>query len=166
MNARELLLEPIAYMPPARAIEGLSTEDAERRHPGANHSIAEIIAHLTFWQEWFIRRCESTADPMPTSAATGWPAVAPGSWPTLSQRFVDGLHRAVEIGEPFDSAQGKRAGLDRPIAPPTEFPALANYSVRDVLTHIAYHNSHHLGQVITIRQMMGCWPPPSGSYTW
>ena len=158
MTPRELLIEPVAYMPPARAIEGLSTEDAERRHPGADHSVAEIISHLTFWQEWFIRRCESIAEPMPASAATGWPAVTPGSWTLLSQRFVGGLSRAVEIGE--------RTGMERLIAPAIEFPPLARYTLRDVLTHIAYHNSHHLGQVITIRQMMGCWQPPSGSYTW
>jgi uncharacterized damage-inducible protein DinB len=159
MSPRELLVEPIAYIPPARAIDGLVAEDAERRHPGANHSVAEIIAHLTFWQEWFIRRCESKPDPMPASAATGWPAVASGSWMTLRQRFLDGLHRAVEVGD----GPGM---IDQPIVPAIEFPPLAHYTVRDALTHIAYHNSHHLGQVITLRQMMGCWPPPSGSYTW
>jgi uncharacterized damage-inducible protein DinB len=159
MNPRELLLEPIAYMPPARAIEGLSSEDAERRHGGASHSVAEIVAHLAFWQEWFIRRCQSMADPMPASAATGWPAVAHGSWPAVRGQFLDGLHRAVELG-------ASTSTLDRPIEPAIEFPPLAGYTVRDALTHMANHNSHHLGQIITLRQMMGAWPPPSGSYTW
>jgi len=31
---------------------------------------------------------------------------------------------------------------------------------------MAAHNSHHLGQVVLLRLMLGAWPPPSGSYTW
>jgi uncharacterized damage-inducible protein DinB len=31
---------------------------------------------------------------------------------------------------------------------------------------MAAHNSHHLGQVVLLRQILGAWPPPSGSYTW
>lgn len=159
MNPRELLLTPIAYLPPAQAIDGLSAKDAERRTPGANHSVVEIVSHLTFWQEWFIRRCYAAADQMPATAAAGWPDIAPGSWPEWQTRFLEGLQRAAEIGED--------AGLlDQPIAPPIEFPPLARYTIRDAITHIANHNAHHLGQIITLRQMMGLWPPPSGSYTW
>jgi hypothetical protein len=28
------------------------------------------------------------------------------------------------------------------------------------------HSSHHLGQVVTIRQLLGLWPPPAGALTW
>jgi hypothetical protein len=31
---------------------------------------------------------------------------------------------------------------------------------------MAAHNPHDLGQVVLLRQMLGAWPPPSGSYTW
>lgn len=122
MNPRELLLEPIAYMPPARALDGLPTDVAERR-------------------------------------PAGWIRVAPGSWLAWQTRFLDGLHHAVALGE-------QPALLDQPLTPPIEFPPLAHYTVLDALIHIANHNSHHLGQIITIRQLLGAWPPPSGSYTW
>ncbi len=52
------------------------------------------------------------------------------------------------------------------ITPPIEFGPLASYTVRDALVHVAQHNSHHLGQVILLRQLMALWPPPSGSWTW
>ena len=159
MNPRELLIEPLAYMPPGRALEGLTPENAERRPPGAEHSVAEIVAHLTFWQEWFLRRCRASPDPMPTTAATGWPAVVPGTWPQIQTLFMESLERAAALGD-------HPAMLDQRIAPPIEFPPLAGYTIRDALTHIANHNSHHLGQVITVRQLLGDWPPPSGSYTW
>ena len=158
MDIRELLIEPIAYIPPARALEGLSTADAERRIPGANHSVAEVVAHMTFWLDWFVRRCEGEAVPMPANAAMGWPAVARGSWPELQSRLFATLERAAALSE--------RARLDDPLSPPIEFPPMAHYRIRQAVVHMASHNAHHMGQVIVLRQLLGTWPPPGGSWTW
>ena len=159
MSARELLVETFAHIPPAQAIAGLSAADAERRVPGVNHSIAEIVAHVTFWAAWFCDRCDGTNAPMVASAATGWPPVTPGSWPDVQERFLSGLERAAAIGADEDR-------LASTITPPIEFPPLAHYTIRDGIFHTAQHSAHHLGQVIVMRQMMGLWPPPSGSFTW
>ena len=156
MNARKLLIETHAHMPPEHALEQLDAIDAERRLPGAGHSIADIVAHMSFWQEWFCLRCDGLADAMPAPASRGWPELASGSWPEVCTRFAAGLERAATFVD----------RSDRPIAPAIEFAPLAGYTVGDALVHIAQHNSHHLGQVILLRQMMGLWPPPSGSWTW
>jgi uncharacterized damage-inducible protein DinB len=155
LNPRELLIETFPHIPPARALDDLASEEAERRLPGATHSVAEIVAHLSFWQEWFWDRCRGVATPMVGSAAEGWPGVEPGSWPSLRARFLSGLERIAAVEE-----------TNRAVAPAIEFPPLGHYSVGDAIVHIAQHNAHHLGQVILLRQMMGRWPPPSGSYTW
>lgn len=159
MHARELLVETFVHIPPARALEGLAADDAERRVAGANHSVAEIVAHLTFWQTWFTQRIDGVHEPMAASAALGWPAVAPGSWNELQARYVAGLERLVAIGE--DASR-----LDRALDPPIEFPPLAHYTTRDALVHVSNHNAHHLGQVVLLRQLMGTWPPPGGGWTW
>jgi hypothetical protein len=99
------------------------------------------------------------AIPPVSKAALGWPAAAGDQWESLCQEFLNGLERALEIA--LDEA-----ARVRPIDPPIEFPPLANYTVEDAITHIAIHNAHHLGQVITLRQILGAWPPPEGSYTW
>ena len=156
---REFLIDTVAYIPPARALEQLDAEDAERRLPGANHSVAEIVAHLSFWLNWFIKRCEGVGEPIVTSAAEGWPQVHAGSWPELRTRFLSSLERAVALGE-------EASRLHARIDPPIEFPPLAHYTTQDALMHMASHNAHHVGQVILLRQMMGRWPPPSGSWTW
>jgi uncharacterized damage-inducible protein DinB len=156
---RELLTDTLAYLPPARALEDLTADAADRRVAGASHSIAEIVAHVDFWQRWFCARCEGVDEPMVTSAADGWPPVRPGSWNAVQERFLAGLARAASLAD--DESQ-----LNRRIAPAIAFPPIANYTVRDALVHVATHNAHHLGQVIVLRQMMGLWPPPSGSYTW
>lgn len=158
VNIRELLIEPLGYIPPALALEGLSAADAERRIPGANHSVAEVVAHMTFWLDWFIRRCDGEAVPMPAHAAEGWPEIARGSWPAHRDEFFAALERAATLSE--------RARRDDPIVPPMEFPALAHYHIRQAVVHMASHNAHHLGQVIVLRQLLGTWPPPAGSWTW
>ena len=158
MPPRELLIDTSPYIAPGRALEALATEDADRLVPGAPHTIAAIVAHLAFWQEWLLARCEGRGTPMPTSAAVGWPAPAPGTWPAVRDRFLDGLERLTGFAAAVDPA--------RPVTPPLEFPPLARYTVADVLVHVATHNAHHLGQVVLLRQLMGRWPPPSGSWTW
>jgi uncharacterized damage-inducible protein DinB len=154
-----MLIETFAHIPPAQALEGLSAADAERRVPGVNHSIAEIVAHVTFWATWFSDRCEGKNAPMVTSAANGWPTVPTGSWPDVRARFLGALERAAALGA--DDAR-----MASKITPPIDFGPLAHYTVRDGVVHTAQHSAHHLGQVIVMRQIMGLWPPPSGSYTW
>jgi uncharacterized damage-inducible protein DinB len=157
VSYQEFLVSPFAHLAPGRILEGLSTDDAERTLPGVPHSIADVVAHLAFWQDWFYDRCAGRATPMPTSAAIGWPEVPPGSWPQLRDRFLERLDQLAEIGEPAAAA---------PVSPPIEFAPLARYSVGDALMHVATHNSHHLGQIILLRQLLGLWPPPAGSWTW
>jgi uncharacterized damage-inducible protein DinB len=155
--ARHELIETAAFVPPAQALEHLDAKDAERRLAGAPHSIAEIVSHMVHWQEWFALRIEGTGRPAVARAAEGWPAVSPGSWDDLTARFVSGLERVATLGEREDGA--------RKLSPPLEFPLVAHYTVADAIHHVAQHNAHHLGQVVLMRQLMGAWPPPSGSWT-
>ena len=157
MSPRDLLIDTAPSMAPARALEALSADQADRRQDGL-HTIAEIVSHLAFWQDWFRGRCEGAVEPMPAPAALGWQAPPSGTWPDVRRHFLDGLERIAAFGEREDRA--------RVLSPPIEFPLLAGYTVGDVLVHVANHNAHHLGQVVLLRQLMGAWPPPSGSWTW
>jgi uncharacterized damage-inducible protein DinB len=77
-------------------------------------------------------------------------------WPEIQARFLAGLDRAAALAD--------RAG--EVVAPAIEFPPMAHYTIGDALGHIAQHNAHHLGQIVLLRQLMGQWPPPAGSWTW
>lgn len=156
---RELLIDTVAYIPPLHALDALSPADATRRPDGATHSIAEIVGHIHFWQAWFLARIAGEARPIVAAAASGWPTVDAAGWDEVRAAFEAGLEQAAVIGDRVDR-------LDAPVVPTIEFPPLAAYTVREALVHIAVHNAHHLGQVITLRQVLGVWPPPSGSWTW
>jgi uncharacterized damage-inducible protein DinB len=154
MKARELLIDTFIHIPPRTALEDLTAEHATDRRGGSIHSIAEIVAHMSFWQRWFCDRCEGKAAPMVSAAADGWPA--PGPWTEVRESFLAGLERAAALATQPDAA----------ITPAIAFAPLAHYTVRDAIVHMAQHNSHHLGQVFLIRQLLGVWPPPSGGWTW
>ena len=159
MDVRSLLIETHAHMPPPEILSDVSEHDAARRFPGVSHSIADIVAHMAFWQSWFVKRIEGKPEPLVTSAAMGWPAVAAGDWERVRTQFVTGLDEVVGlVSDP--------GLLETRVTPAIEFPPLANYTVRDALIHVAHHNAHHLGQIVLLRQLYGTWPPSSGSFTW
>ena len=159
MSIREFLLETFAYLPPPRVLEQLTPEQATARPRADMHSIAEIVGPMHFWQMWFLKRCRGIEEPMVTSAVTGWPAVTAGDWERLRDAFMATLTEAAALG---DDPSRLSARLD----PPIDFPPLAEYTMRDALIHMATHNAHHFGQIVTIRQLQGAWPPPAGSFTW
>ena len=50
MDLHEFLLSPVAYLAPEKTLDGLSPAHADRRIAGTSHSIAELVAHMSFWQ--------------------------------------------------------------------------------------------------------------------
>ena len=110
---REFIVDTIAYLSPPHAVEGLETADAERTVEGTNHSIAEIVAHIDFWQRWFIDRCEGVNAPMVGTAAEGWPSVPQGAWPEVRARFLEALERAAALGTNEAGLLGAARPADR-----------------------------------------------------
>ena len=159
MNVRELLIETYPHIPPLNALDGLTAEQAARRPNGVEHSITDLVAHMTFWQNWFCRRLDGIHEPIVGSAALGWPEPTPGGWEDMKAHFLVGLERVAAHG-------ASQAGLDQPIMPAIEFPPLMHYTTRDAIVHVSNHNAYHLGQIVSLRQTMGLWPPPGGGWTW
>jgi uncharacterized damage-inducible protein DinB len=113
------------FLGPAKILDGLTADQANAKPHQLPHSIADIVAHLCFWQEWF-----------------------------------NAIEEAKRIAARSDA-------LNDPILPPdVQNPVLARESRGSGILHAAVHNSHHLGQIITLRQLMGLWPPAAGSMTW
>ncbi|WP_135230389.1 DinB family protein [Deinococcus fonticola] len=132
-----------------RAFEGLTAEDAGRVPPHLPHSVAQVVAHVQFWQAYLLRVIGGENPPTPEHAAGGWPA--PGNWEEVKTAFQQDAARLREYAR--DDAfilttdrQGQPYGV--------------------ALTNFAGHSVYHLGQVVNIRQALGLWPPPSGGDTW
>jgi uncharacterized damage-inducible protein DinB len=149
-----------AFLAPAAVIEGLTPEQAAAKPQGLPHSIAEIVAHMCFWQEWFNSCAARGFTGAPEHAPEGWPAVAADGWEDVRSRFLNSIAEAKSIAATSDS-------LGKALLPSgVDIPPLAKESYGSGILHGAFHSGHHLGQIITIRQLMGLWPPAAGSYTW
>ena len=161
---RELLTSLLAgegvHLDPAAILEGLTDQQAMARPAGLPYSIAEVVAHMCFWQEWFSACLVSGFSGIPQHSVDGWPSVPPGGWDALHERYVRSLDEAKRISADSSS-------LSDPLLPPdAKVASLARESRGSALLRGALHNSHHLGQIITMRRLMGVWPPPSGTITW
>lgn len=141
------------FTPFARALDGLSAEDAVRKPEGSPHSVADVLAHMVFWQERFLRMVDGE-EPTPVAhASDGWPSVTAEEWPDLVRRYLAGLERYRALARDADAlARPLAKGRDRSVG-----AGVASYFV---------HEAHHLGQVILLRRMLGAWPPPGGGDTW
>ena len=159
MDSRHLLIDTFVHLAPLRMLEDLSGDQAVRPPAPMMHSVAGLVAHMDFWQQWFLQRCRGVAVPMAARAADGWPDVTAAGWPTLVARFEEGLREVAALG-------GDAELLATRIRPAIELPAMADYTQHDAVVHVAQHNSHHLGQVVSARQVLGLWPPRAGSWTW
>ena len=145
---------------PADVLDGLSAEHALAKPHGLPHSIAEIVAHMCYWQEWFNACALSGFTGVPEHAADGWPAVAADGWDALRSRYLAAIEAATHIVAGSDT-------LDESLLPPgVPIPFLAKESRGSGILHAAVHSGHHLGQIVTMRQLLGIWPPPAGSMTW
>jgi uncharacterized damage-inducible protein DinB len=148
------------HLEPAAVLEGPAADQAHAKPNGLPHSIAEIVAHMCYWQEWFNGCAVAGFTGIAQHAVDGWPAVPADEWDTLCARYLRTVDDAKRIVAQSDS-------LAEPILPPgVPIAALAKESHGSGILHAAVHNSHHLGQILTMRQLMGLWPPPSGTIAW
>lgn len=148
------------HLDPAAILDGLTGEQADTKPHGLPYSIADLVAHMCFWQEWFNACLASGFTGIAQHSVDGWPATEAAGWDDLRQRYVRSIDEAKRIATGPDSLGGALLPADAKVA------SLVRESRGSSLVRAAVHNSHHLGQVITLRRLMGLWPPPGGTITW
>jgi uncharacterized damage-inducible protein DinB len=147
------------FLEPAAVLDGLTADQAHAKPHDLPHSIAEVVAHLLYWQEWVNGRATVGFRRIPEHAAQGWPAVPADGWDALRLRYLHAIEEAKRLAA--------SVSLDDGLLPPgTQDPFFAKESLGSGVVRTALHNAHHLGQVITLRQLIGAWPPPRGGMTW
>ena len=141
-------------------LEGITAEQALAKPHGLPHSIAEIVAHVCYWQEWFNDCARVGFTGIPEHSAEGWPNVSVDGWDALRERYLASIDEAKRIVAVSDS-------LDEALLPAgIPIPFLTKESRGSGILHATVHGGHHLGQIVTLRQLLGIWPPAVGSMTW
>ncbi len=159
----ELIRGKGAFTDALACVSGLDAAAAGQR-AGAPYSVHELVFHMNYWMDYELRRLAGESPVYPEHAEEGWPTnPAPASgaeWRAVETRFGSLLERMIELSR-------DEAAADRPV-PITSRASHANQgaTLRDVLWQTLVHNAYHLGQVTTVRRMLGAWPPPGGGDTW
>jgi hypothetical protein len=155
---REHLLELLrgghAHLPPAEVLAGFPVALAGVRPAGAAHSAWELLEHLRLAQ-WdileFSRRREHVSPDFPDGYWPSGPAPpTPEAWAASAAAFLADLAAMAElVADPATDLYARIAwGDDQTI-------------LREALL-VADHNAYHLGQLILLRRLLGCWPPGGG----
>ncbi len=150
-----------AFVNAQELIEDLTAEEATRDIEGSPHTIARVIGHLDYWQDWFYAGATEAIRPYPKHNDDSFPAIAASDWDTLRKRFLDQL-------EAIKALCDDEALLNRPFTSSTTDDRAASLNTvgMNLLYMVALHNGHHFGQIISLRQVMGLWPPKAGGVTW
>jgi hypothetical protein len=126
-----------------KAIGDLSLEQANRREKNADHSIAEIITHIIFWNQQELKKFLD----QPESEYSGdnnetFSAIDVHEWPATIKKAD---HLLSEWENAIEAADEKK---------------LEKWS--GTIGQICTHNAYHTGQIVYIRKIQGSWNQERG----
>lgn len=139
------------FAPRPYILQGLTPEQAGVRPAGASHSIYQELWHTALWQRVVL---EQDAE-----AIQHWeqeelfpPSPAPAdeaAWRALVDSFLASSERAVKLAQDKSWLESEE-GAEHP-----------GFTRRNALEQLAVHNAYHLGRIVLLRQLLGCWTPRS-----
>lgn len=164
LTQAELVFGKGAHADALRTLDGLTWVLAGQRPRGAPYSVHGLVWHMAFWMENELERIDGRTPAYPARASLGWPDDTPpqeNDWSHTVARFKAALERLAHFAEASVEVRGRAV-------PVTSEAGHANQgkTVEDVVWQTVVHNSHHLGQVVLLRRLLGAWPPPGGGDTW
>ncbi len=150
MNTWKHLFLSGEFAPRAYILEGLTLEQVGTRPPGAPHSIFEELWHAAEWQRIVLDRDEAAharfdqGGQFPGSSAPGDET----AWQDLVNSFLTYSERAVKLARDEDWLESEETD-DNP-----------GFTWRNALEVLAVHSAYHMGKIVLLRQLLGCWRPP------
>jgi len=131
------------FVPVKIAIEGLTPEQAAWKDPNENHSIAQLVNHLIFWNQQQLAKFKGEK-PAPFSGDNKetFAGLDKASWEASVKQIDEVLVAWEKAIEAADDAK------------------LAKWY--SIIARISTHNAYHTGQIIYIRKMKGNWDPAKG----
>jgi uncharacterized damage-inducible protein DinB len=131
------------FVPVKIAIEGLTVEQAAWKDKTENHSIAQLVNHLVFWNQRYLAKFKGE-NPAAFSGDNKetFTGVDKASWEASVKKIDEVLGALEKAIEQADDAK------------------LAEWAPN--IARISTHNAYHTGQIIYIRKMNGNWDPAKG----
>ncbi|WP_425147753.1 DinB family protein [Deinococcus sp.] len=128
-----------------KLLSGLTLEQVNHSPFIQAHSIFAELWHTVLWQNILVGRDEALYEQtwQRGERYPAHPAQSLAEWEALVEDFLDGLTRALAWTL---SAEKLNMEVDPGV------------TMAGVLHGLAVHNAYHLGKIVALRQMLGCWP--------
>ncbi len=131
------------FVPVNIAIEGLTPEQAAWKDSSSNHSIAQLVNHLIFWDLQQLAKFKGEKGPdFNGDNKETFSGLDKNAWDASVKRIDSVL-----------------AAWENAIEAAPEAKLQKWYSA---IAHIGTHNAYHTGQIIYVRKMRGNWNPDKG----
>lgn len=133
------------------AVKGLPAELRGKRPEGLPYSVWELVEHIRLTQRDLLEFCANSTYHEPKWPDDYWPkSPAPpseGAW-----------NESLEVTR-ADAAALAKFTLDNAATLTERIPhGTGQTYLRTVLVAVD-HTSHHVGQIIAVRRLLGAWPP-------
>ncbi len=150
VNVWEHLFLTGEFAPRAHILEELTVEQVSTRPAGAPHSIFEELWHAAEWQRIVLNRDEAAFERFDQGGQfpAGSAPENEAAWQALVASFLAYSERAVKLAR--DEAWLETEETD-------DNPG---FTWRNALEVLAVHSAYHLGKIVLLRQLLGCWSPP------
>jgi hypothetical protein len=132
------------FVPVKIAIEGLTPDQATWKDDSDNHSIAQLVNHLIFWNQQQLAKFNGEK-PAPFDGDNKETFSDKAGWETSVKQIDEVLKAWEKAIENADEAK------------------LAKWY--STIAKISTHNAYHTGQIIYIRKMRRNWDPEKGVKT-
>jgi uncharacterized damage-inducible protein DinB len=148
-NLINALTKEQAHISLKPALENLKPENRNTKPSPDSHSVWELLEHIRITQEDIV---QYTLDPnwvSPSWPEGHWPekkdTIPDEEWNKSISKFDDDLKKLVDIIK------------DQNIDLTSVIPHTKNHTYLREILIVADHNSHHAGQIIAVRKMIGDW---------
>ena len=132
------------FVPADKAVAGLTAEQAAWKQGNANHSIAQLVQHLVFWNQSQLATWKGQKPPAYSGKndETFGNNLDKDGWEDAVKQLDAVLTDMEKWIESADDASLKKQA--------------------DNIAHVSAHNAYHTGQIIYIRKQQGSWDPEKG----
>ena len=158
MTAKEITLQQMEanfndanwFVTVKEALNGL-TEEQSLENDSSNHNIREIVNHLIFWNERYLKRfkgdeLKKLEGENSESFTNEWAETSSMKWNSLTEKLYNVLEEWKSLVT--TASEEKLTSLSSKDREDSWYLLLSNINI---------HNSYHIGQIITLRKQHGNW---------
>jgi len=137
------------------AVKNLTVEQAIWKTENLNNSIWEILSHLNFYNEAYLKRFKGiTVDYSGTENSetfAGAETVSEEAWQTEVEKFDSIM---IEWRSLLEAAESSK--FDEAVS------ATNKSAWSSLIARVNAHNAHHGGQIVVLRKLQGSWDAKQG----